>query len=56
MTAEIPQELRARILNRRLLERQPTAADVAEAVVFFLSSAAETITGEVLRIDAGASM
>ncbi|WP_078970149.1 SDR family NAD(P)-dependent oxidoreductase [Streptomyces natalensis] len=55
MTSSIPPNLRTRILGRRLLDRQPTANDVGEAVLFLLSGAAGTITGQVLRTDAGAA-
>jgi 3-oxoacyl-[acyl-carrier protein] reductase len=44
---------RQRIVKRSALHRMATATDVANAVVFLLSNAADNITGTVMTVDAG---
>jgi 3-oxoacyl-[acyl-carrier protein] reductase len=54
LTAQIPAELRAKINRRNALNRHIEVGDVAEVIKFLLSPGAATLTGEVIRIDAGA--
>jgi len=53
MALALAEEYRARALEESVLKRLPDVDDVAAAVLFLLSDAARTITGEVLRVDAG---
>ena len=53
MTARLPEEVRARILDDIPLGRLGTAEEVAGAVAFLVSSDATYITGEVLRVNGG---
>ncbi len=53
MALALPEEFRERALAEAVLPRLATPEDVAGAVLFLLSEAAATITGEVLRVDAG---
>jgi 3-oxoacyl-[acyl-carrier protein] reductase len=55
MTADLSAEVRARIRRRTVLRSQPTGESVSAVVTFLLSQGAETITAEVIRVDAGAS-
>jgi 3-oxoacyl-[acyl-carrier protein] reductase len=53
MTRPIRQAAGDQVLDRILLRRFGTAADVASAVAFLASPAAAYITGEVLHVDGG---
>jgi 3-oxoacyl-[acyl-carrier protein] reductase len=53
MAMALPEEHRARALEESVLKRLPEVDDIAGAVLFLLSDAARSITGEVLRVDAG---
>jgi NAD(P)-dependent dehydrogenase (short-subunit alcohol dehydrogenase family) len=48
-----PEAVYAEIAGRTALGRIPTAADVAEAVVFFASDRARAVTGQTLDVNAG---
>jgi pteridine reductase len=49
------EDLRRRVIERTLLRREGSAAEIAAAVRFLLEEA-ETITGQVLKIDGGRSL
>jgi 3-oxoacyl-[acyl-carrier protein] reductase len=53
MTLALAPEFRQRALDESLLKRLPEVEDIAAAVIFLLSDAARTITGQVLRVDSG---
>lgn len=53
MAAKLPAEILEKALAETLLGELTMPEDVAQAVLFLLSDAARSITGEVLRVDAG---
>jgi 3-oxoacyl-[acyl-carrier protein] reductase len=53
MTQELTSEKREQIVRRSALKRLTSLDDVANAVEFFLSDRANSITGTVLTVDAG---
>jgi 3-oxoacyl-[acyl-carrier protein] reductase len=53
MTHGMDENQRQRIARRSALHRMATATDVANAVLFLLSDAADNITGTVMTVDAG---
>jgi acetoacetyl-CoA reductase/3-oxoacyl-[acyl-carrier protein] reductase len=53
MALQLAEEFRARALDESALKRLPEPSDIAAAVLFLLSDAARTITGHVLKVDAG---
>ena len=53
MTAELPEEIRAKALQESASGRAGRVEDVANAVLFLLSDAARHITGAVLPVDGG---
>jgi len=53
MTLALAPEYRQKALDEAVLTRLPEVADIAAAVLFLLSDAARTITGEVIRVDSG---
>jgi 3-oxoacyl-[acyl-carrier protein] reductase len=55
MTHGLDEGERDRIVRRSALHRLTEPADVADAVEFFMSDKAKTITGTVLTIDAGST-
>jgi 3-oxoacyl-[acyl-carrier protein] reductase len=54
MNRSLPEDVRSRIKGRAALGRAVTSADVAKVVEFILSPAAEEVTAQVIRVDAGA--
>lgn len=54
MTAEVGPDARAAISGASALGEPTDPASVAETIAFLLSPAAASITGEVVRVDAGA--
>ena len=56
MTASLPDAAREAMLNAAVLGRAATPQDVANAVLFLSSSAADYITGHVLHVDGGLAM
>ena len=53
MAEELPEHVLERARSETVLGTLTTPEDVAAAVLFLLSDASRTITGEVLRVDAG---
>jgi 3-oxoacyl-[acyl-carrier protein] reductase len=53
MTAELGDELLAKIIEETPLQRLGLPQDVADAVLYLASDAAEFITGQVLTVDGG---
>lgn len=53
MALSLSQEFRDRALAEAVLDRLPEPSDVADAVLFLVSDAARTITGQVLNVDSG---
>ena len=53
MARALPAEILDKAVAETLLGRLTSPEDVAHAVLFLLSDAARSITGEVLRVDAG---
>lgn len=53
MARTLPQEVLDRAGSEAVLPRLADPRDVSDAVLFLLSDAARSITGEVLRVDAG---
>lgn len=56
LTASLPEDLVARMLEMTPLKRAGTGEDVANAVAFLASDAASYITGQVLCVDGGMAM
>jgi 3-oxoacyl-[acyl-carrier protein] reductase len=55
MNASLSEEIVMRIRRRSALSHETTAMDVACTVEFLLSSAAQAVTAEVIRVDSGAT-
>jgi 3-oxoacyl-[acyl-carrier protein] reductase len=53
MARVLPQEILARAVAEAALPELADPQDIANAVLFLLSDAARSITGEVLRVDCG---
>lgn len=53
MARTLPQEVLDRAGSEAVLTRLAEPRDISDAVLFLLSDAARSITGEVLRVDAG---
>ena len=53
MTRELPEQLRRQASEEAALTRLPGPEDIAMVVLFLLSDAARTITGEVIKVDSG---
>ena len=53
LTADLPEDLRAKALEMTVLARMGTPEDVAGAVDFLVSGDAGFITGQVLQVDGG---
>lgn len=56
LTEVVPEEMRAQGIASTPLGRMGTPEEVAEAVAFFASAAANFITGQVLSVDGGLAM
>ncbi len=56
LTASLPEELKAKMLELTPLGRFGTAEDMANAVAFFASDGASYVTGQVLSVDGGMVM
>ncbi len=56
LTEVVPDEMRAQGIASTPLGRMGTPEEVAEAVAFFASAAANFITGQVLSVDGGLAM
>ena len=50
----LPEGRRARLIDRTLLGRSSTPADIAASVAFFASPQARQITGQTLHVNGGA--
>jgi 3-oxoacyl-[acyl-carrier protein] reductase len=55
LAKETASDLHQAIVRRSALDRLPRVEEVAEAVEFFVSDRANSITGSVLTVDAGAT-
>ncbi len=53
MTQALPDEFRHQALEETVLGRLTEPGDIAETVLFLLSGAARSITGQVLQVDCG---
>jgi 3-oxoacyl-[acyl-carrier protein] reductase len=53
ITQDLPEELKAKVLEMIPAGRFGTPEDVADAAVFLASDAARYITGQVLNVDGG---
>lgn len=56
MTKQISEEQRAHIMGLITAGRLGTPRDVAESVMFFVSDAADYVTGQVIRVDGGLNL
>lgn len=56
MTKNLPEKVKAEILNKIPLKRLASAKEVANAVAFLLSDEASYITGETLKVNGGMYM
>ncbi len=56
MTAEIPEAMKAKLLDQIPLSRLGTAEEIAKSVAFLASDAASYITGETLKVNGGMYM
>ena len=56
MTEVIPEEMKAKLIEKILLGRMGEPADVARAVLFLSSDEASYITGHVLNVNGGGYM
>jgi len=56
MTDELSEEAKQKLFSLIPLGRLGTAEDVADAVAFFASPAADYVTGQVLKVDGGMHM
>ncbi len=53
MTLALDQKFRDAALAEAALDRLPDVADMSNAILFLLSDAARTVTGQVLKVDSG---
>jgi NAD(P)-dependent dehydrogenase (short-subunit alcohol dehydrogenase family) len=53
MTADLPEDARARALDETLLGRLGKPEDVANAILFLCSDLSRHVTGQTLRVDGG---
>ncbi len=53
MTLALDEQFRQKALDETVLKALPAAADLANAVMFFLSDAATFVTGQVMKVDSG---
>ena len=53
MARVLPSDVLERARSEAVLDRLAEPADISDAVLFLLSDAARSITGEVIRVDAG---
>jgi 3-oxoacyl-[acyl-carrier protein] reductase len=56
MTDVIPEEMKAKLIEKILLGRMGAPEDVARAVLFLSSDEASYITGHVLNVNGGGYM
>jgi 3-oxoacyl-[acyl-carrier protein] reductase len=56
MTAELPEEMRAGVVDRAPLKRLGTPEDIAGAVLFLASDEAAYVTGQTLVVDGGLTL
>ncbi len=56
MTAELPEEMRERVVKSAPAGRLGTGADIAAAVLFLASEEASYITGQTLTVDGGLTL